>query len=164
MKLFKKQKNRGFTLTETVIYVAIFSIFVLGIASFSSNMTKARLSSQIILEVNNQGNQIINLITQTIRNSTEVTSPALGMTGSSLSVNSVTFSETGGVLFITEGSEDPLALTNNKVIISNLIFSNLSQPSSPETVQIRFTLGNVDSVRQEDIYSSNFYGSASLRK
>ena len=51
MKIQKIQKNTGFSLIETIIYISIFSMIVTTIVSFSSSMTSMRLHNQILLEV-----------------------------------------------------------------------------------------------------------------
>lgn len=170
-KGISKQKNIGFTLVETLIYVAIFAMLVGGIATFASNVQSSRLRSVLWFEVNGQGNSIIRTITQSIRNSESINSPAQGNNGSSLSLSMTSpsadptaFSLTGDTLYITEGGGSPVALSNNKVKVSNLTFSNLSRSTTPGVVQVRFTLSNAAIAGfAEDVYSVDFYGSAALR-
>jgi Tfp pilus assembly protein FimT len=59
---------KGFTLVEMSLYVAICAILLLVLSSFLSFLLGARVRSQAITEVNQQGFQVMNLITQTIRN------------------------------------------------------------------------------------------------
>jgi len=160
--------SAGMSLVETIVYVAIFSIFVIGLAQFSTTLSTTRLHTQGVLEVNDQGSQALKLITQTLRNGSSVNSPTIGNNGSSLSIdtdvpatNPTVFSESGGVLYITEGADSPIALTNNKVVVSNLSFSNLSRASTPNIIKISFTITNIDA---RDPYSVTFDGSGALRK
>lgn len=163
---------KGTTLIETLIYVAIFSFFVVSLISFSVGMTSSRLNNQIILEVNYQGSRAINVITQALRNADSVVEPAVGVVGSSLNIttdspatNPTVFYLSDGVMYVSEGGMQPIALTNDKITISNLFFSNLSVVSKPSTIQIRFTASNsVANARPEENYKSNFYGTASFRK
>lgn len=164
--------KQGMTLIETLIYVAIFSIFIVALASFAININSSRISGQIIFDVNDQGSQVINVITQSLRNASTTTIPAIGTSSSTLSItttvpaqNPTIFSLINGVLYIKEGANNSVALTNNKVTVSNLVFSDLSQPLKPKTVQIRFKISNsASSTKPEEQYSLNFYGSGSLRK
>lgn len=160
--------QKGLTLIETLIYVAIFSIFVTGLVNFSSSLSATRLHAQGVLEVNDQGSQALKLITQTLRNGSSVNSPTIGNSGASLSVVTNTgatsptvFSLSGGVLYITEGSGSPVALTNSKVVVSNLTFSNFSRASTPNIVKVSFTL---TSASARDPYAVDFEGSGALRK
>ena len=166
-----KFKN-GFTLIETLIYVVIFTIFVISMVTFSSSMTSSRLHNQMVLEINDQGSKIMKIITQTIRNASQINSPTIG--NSALNLNIVTelpitnptiFSESNGVLYVTEGVGNPIALTNNKVIVSNLNFSNFSRPDTPNIIKVSFKLTStaLDS-SPGGTYSFTFNGSGTLRK
>lgn len=168
---FKLQKNKGLTLIEILVYTAIFIMVVGSIALFASNLQSSRIRAQIILEVNDQGTSIVRSITQAIRNGSAINSPTTGSSDASLSIanidpaiNPIIFSQIGDVLYVTEGVASPVALSNNKVKVSNLVFNNLSRSSTPGIVQFRFTLENTDSAtRAEEQYSVDFYGSASIR-
>ncbi len=159
--------DRGFSLIEALLYVAIFSTFILGIAGFSSNLLAVRSRTQALLEVNEQGAAALRVIAQTLRNASLVNSPIPGNAGSSLSLvtadlatSPTVFSEDGGVLSVSEGSGNPIALTNNKVIASDVSFLNLSNPGTPNIVKIRFVLTSV-ALRP---FTAVFEGSAALRK
>lgn len=164
----KTNLQKGISLVETIVYVAIFSLFVIGLAQFSTTLSTTRLHTQGVLEVNDQGSQAIKLITQTLRNGSSVNSPTIGNSGASLSVVTNTpatsptvFSLSGGVLYITEGAGSPVALTNSKVVVSNLTFSNFSRASTPNIIKVSFT---ITSASTRDPYSVNFDGSGALRK
>lgn len=63
-----------------------------------------------------------------------------------------------------EGVENSISLTSQKLIVSELLFSNLSAMDAPEIVKFQFTLIYVNpSGRNEYDYTKTFYGSASLR-
>ncbi|OGZ05190.1 MAG: hypothetical protein A2845_02620 [Candidatus Lloydbacteria bacterium RIFCSPHIGHO2_01_FULL_49_22] len=170
MKIYDMQK--GFSLIEMIVYVAIFGVFVIGLMSFSAGLISARLHSQSVFEVNAQGSRAIKTITQTLRNASQVNSPAVGALGGLLSVitetpatSPTTFSASGGVLYVTEGVGAPIELTNNKVIISDLIFSNFSQPGTPNIVQVSFVLTSATTNAGAGIpYVVRFDGSGALRK
>jgi Tfp pilus assembly protein PilW len=160
--------QKGISLVETIVYVAIFSIIIVGLAQFSATLSSTRLHMQGVLEVNDQGSQAIKLITQTLRNGSSVNSPTIGSSGSSLSVvtnipttSPTVFSISSGVLYITEGAGSPVALTNNKVTVSNLIFSNFSRASTPGIIKVSLT---ITSTSARDPYSVTFDGSGALRK
>ena len=157
-------KSRGFTLVETIVYVAIFSMFILSLVSFMSTMTNSRLNNQIILEVNDQGSQAMRTMTQYIRNSTAF---AISNSGTKLSLTtpsgSAIFSLITGVLNMDEGSGN-IPLTNNKVTVNKLSFTDLSQGVNAENIKIDLTLDSAITNSANINRSINFYGSASLRK
>jgi type II secretory pathway pseudopilin PulG len=163
--------DAGLTLIETIVYIGIFSIFIGSLVSFLNIMTTSRINNQITLEVNNQGNELIRTITQSIRNANSINSPSISSTSSSLELsttnpitNPTIFSENNGILYMTEGVGSPIALINDKVAISNLVFSNLSLPGTSGSIQVRFTLSNLNSNPNFANKAVNFYGSGTVKK
>jgi len=165
------QTKRGFTLIETIIYVVIFSMLIMAIVSFLGTLQISRNHNQLKLEVNDQGSRISRIITSTIHSATAINSPTASQSATILSLemasstlNPTVFSLGGaGTLYITEGSQDAVPLTNNKVLISNLVFANYSQPVTSGVIRFSFNMGNM-ATTSSDSYSNNFYGSAGIRK
>ncbi len=168
----KLQTHSGFTLVELLLYVSITAIILLATSGFLFMLLEARIKNQTIAEVEQQGLQVMQLITQTARNAEAVTSPAVGTSASSLTLDVVTvvsdptvFDLASGVIRITEGAGSAVALTNSRVTASALTFQNLSRPSTPGTVRISFTLTHVNPTgRNEYNFSKTFYASATLRQ
>ena len=168
----KELKNKdGFTLVEMIIYIAIFSIFIGTLVSFFITMNSSRINNQITLEVNNQGNDVMRVMTQSIRNATSINTPStsslsntLSLVTPDLSKNPTIFSVTDGILYMTEGSGPSISLTNDKVSLSNLVFSNLSNPNTLGSVQVRFTLTSTILNTNSVFKNVDFYGSGSIKK
>jgi len=163
---------RGFTLIETLIYVAIFGILVTALTSFASALITTRIANQLVFEVNDQGSQAIKILTQTLRNAKQVNSPTIGNTAANLSIvtespatSPTVFSASGGVLYITEGSDSSVALTNKNVTVSNLLFSNVSHATTPNSIKVSFTLTST-STKSSIVapYTATFDGTGTLRK
>ena len=151
--------KKGFTLIELLLYVSIVGAIVLSIAGFLSLLMQSRVKNQTIAEVEQQGVAVMQIITQTVRNSTSINSPATGSTGSTFTLNANTFDLSGGVIRM-----DTIALTNSRVTASGLSFYNLSRAGTPGTVRIQFTLTHINpSGRNEYDFNKIFYGSASRR-
>lgn len=172
MILLKEIKNRhGFTLVEIVLYLAIFTGILLTASSIFNTAMQSRVKSQTIAEVEQQGAQVVQLMTQTIRNATAINSPSTGASASSLSINVVSgvnsptiFDLSTGQLRIKEGVATAVPLTNSRIVASSLIFYNLTRASTKGIISFQFTLTHVNpSNLQEYGYSKTFYGSASLR-
>lgn len=163
---------KGFSLVETIIYVAIFSVFIAGTASFLNTMTSSRLNNQMVLEINDQGSSAMKTMTQSIRNANQVNSPTITNTAFNLSLvtnmastSPTVFSQSGGILYMSEGAGFPVALTNNKVVVSNLTFSNLSRPDTPNIIKISFRLTSTNATSSSSgQYSFTFNGSGALRR
>lgn len=171
LKSYSLQASKGFTLIELLLYIGIASIIVFSTASLLRFTLESRVKNQTIAEVEQEGAQVMQLITQTIRNGTAINSPTIGTSGASLSVNVVTgansptvFDLSSGRIRIKEGAGAATNITSSKVTITNLNFQNLSKTSSPNTIRISFTISFINlSGRNEYNNTQNFYGSASLR-
>ena len=168
-----KSKNKsGFTLIELLLYVSISAMMLLVISVFLSSLLQSRIKNQTIAEVEQQGFQVMQMITQTARNAEAITSPAQGASASSLTLDVIAaandptiFDAASGVIRITEGVGSAISLTNSRVTTSVLTFQNLSRASTPGTIRIQFTLTHVNPEgRNEYSFSKTFIGSATLRQ
>lgn len=171
MKIMKKIPNHGFTLIELLLYVSILGAMILSVSAFLPLFMESRVKNQTISEVEQQGVQMMQATTQTVRNATTINTPTQGLSSTSLSVNvadsaknPTIFDLSSGVIRMKEGGGSPVSLTNLKVVVSNLSFQNLSRTDTPGTVRIQFTITHVNpGGRQEYNFSKTFYGSATLR-
>ncbi|MBL1434245.1 hypothetical protein COB87_001585 [Candidatus Wolfebacteria bacterium] len=175
MKLFitndRPQTNKGFSLLELLLYISISASLLLAVSSFLGILLQARVKNQTIAEVDQQGIQVVQLITQSIRNSKGVNSPATSTTATLLSlsatnsVNDPTIFDVANSIFrITEGTSTPMLLTNSRVTVSSLEFHNLSRTDTAGIIRIKFNISHVNPEgRNEYSYSKMFFASASLR-
>ena len=160
-----KNYQKGFTLIELLLYIAIASIIVFTTASLLRFTLESRVKNQTIAEVEQEGIQVMQLITQTIRNATAISSPTIGASGASLSVDTTVFDLSGGAIRIKEGAGAAVNLTSSKITVSSLNFQNLSRVSTPNIVRVSFTVTYTNSSgRNEYDFTKSFYGSAGLRK
>lgn len=170
MTMLRSQK--GFTLVELILYVSICSILLLTISSFLSFLLGARVRSQAITEVNQQGFQVMSLITQTIRNGRSIQVPSIGTSSSTLSIttgnavlNPTVFDLSSTTVRIKEGSKTVVPLINSRVRLSALTFQNVSSASSTEKIiRISYTIDYLNQGgRSEYSFTKSFSGSATLR-
>ncbi len=169
---YKLQTNSGLTLIELLLYVAISSVLLLVISFFLFTLLQSRIKNQTIAEVEQQGLQVVQVITQTARNATGINTPGDGTSGSSLSLGVIAgvndpsvFDSSGGVIRIKEGAGSAVALTNSRVSVSSLTFQNLSRNNTLGTIRVQFTLTHINSAgRNEYSFSKTFTGSATLRQ
>jgi Tfp pilus assembly protein PilW len=166
------RSQKGFTLVELVLYVSICSILLLTISSFLTFLLGARVRSQTITEVNQQGFQVMSLVTQTIRNGRSVQIPSMGVSSSTLSITTgnallspTVFDLSSTTIRIKEGSKNAVPLTNSRVQVSALTFQNISSGSSTEKIiRVSFTIDSVNKGgRSEYVFTKSFSGSATLR-
>lgn len=158
-------QQKGFTLIELLLYIAIASIIVFTTAYLLQFTLQSRVKNQTIAEIEQQGTQVMQLITQTVRNATAINSPAIGVNAASLSVDTTVFDLSGGSIRIKEGASAAINLTSSKVTVSSLNFQNLSRAGTPNTVRVSFIITYANpSGRNEYSFTKTFYGSAGLRK
>lgn len=164
-----KIKNRGFSLLEISLYLAILSTLVFGIGAFVNLVSVTRIKNQTMTEVDQQAFQIIENVTQTIRNANTVVFPTIGQISSSLTMvdgdnNTVVFEIVGDKFTVNRGN-GVINLSNEKVTVENLLFKDLSRVGTPAVIQINFTISyNNISGNQNYNYSKTYVASASLFK
>lgn len=173
---FKKNRKiidnkRAFTLVEVLLYMSIVSVLILIMSAFLFLLLQGKTKFSIISEVNDQGLRATQTIAQTIREANSITLPAQGANGQVLTLamtdgaKDPTVIDSGGTnLQIKEGLGATTPITNSRVVVSNLSFTNVSRPNSPGTVMVQFTISaDNQSGRNEYDFSQDFYVSVSLR-
>jgi len=172
MNKIYRNPSSGFSLIEIILYVAISAVVLLIMSQFLTQSLQARQKYKTVSEISMQGNQIMQLLAQTVRNASAINTPAAGATSSSLSLNVPTpalsptvVSLTGGVLNITEGTGTGVALNNSQISVTNFTVRNLSRTGTPGIIQIQFTLSyNNPSNKNEYNYVQTFTTSAGIRR
>jgi len=161
----------GFTLIELLLYVSMAAVILSGVSILLSVVLSSRIKNQTIADVEQQGDAVMYIITQTVRNSDSINSPTTGVSAASLSMkvfnalkDPTVFDFSGGVVRITEGGGSAVPLTSDRIIVSGLTFQNLSRAGTSGTVRIQFTVTYVNpGGRNEYDFSQTFYGDATLR-
>lgn len=164
-----KNNCRGFTLIELLLYTVIAAGLLLAITAMIALLTQSRVKNQTINTVEQQGAQILQIISQEIRNSTTVVSPTNGVGGAVLQLQdisgqNITFDTSSNTLRETKLGQT-VSLSSNNLIISDLQFLNLTPDTTHNSIKITFTLSyNNLAGRTEYNYSQTFYGTATLRQ
>ncbi len=82
----KKTLREGFTLIEILLYIGIAAVMATAVSFFMHLILQSRIENQAAAEVEQQGIQIMQVITQTVRNSSSIGSPLPGAGAASLSL------------------------------------------------------------------------------
>lgn len=167
----KSSSRAGFTLIETLLYVSISAVLLLAVSGLVHTVLSSRVKSQTVAEVELQGAQVMQALTQAVRNAKSITAPGAGLSADILTLlpadaadDPVVFDVSDFALRIAEGGGSPVSLTSSRVAVSDVVFENFTSADTPGTVRIRFTLSrNNDTDRNEYEYSQSFYGSATIR-
>lgn len=168
----RSTKQQGFTLVEVLLYLAITVLILSTITVVFTQIVETRQRARTLAEVDQQGIQIMQEITQTIRDAQAINAPTIGTSASTLnldvihSINDPTiYTLSGTTLEVTEGASAAVELSSNRIAVSNITFSNLSRAGTNGTVRIEFTLEYVtDDGSFDEDYQQTFYGSATLRE
>ncbi len=168
----KKEKN-GFTLIEFLIYSVIVSFIIGALVLSGVNIMQAKVRIDIREEVSHNGRIALNIITNHIRQAEEVIYPTPGNSGSYLSLEmpisdfSPTIFEANenGTLTIKRKDDAASLITSEKVIVSDLTFTNLSYTDSPGTIKIEITIEYFNSSgRIEYDFEKIFYTTENIRR
>lgn len=168
------QLNKGYTLIELILYVALISVFVSGAVYFAWDIIYGRVKSGVQQEVTQNLRHASGRIIYEIRNAQGVNSIgpsliSLAMTDSAR--NPTAFDVYDGRLRIGFGSggscptTSPCTLTSDEVTVTNLTFTDLSS-SGGESVNVQFTItleSNNPSGRQEWEKTQTYSTSVELR-
>jgi prepilin-type N-terminal cleavage/methylation domain-containing protein len=174
IKTFTKNKKGecGMTLVETLISIAIMAILVLAVTSLLVNTSKSEKRNRIITEVEYQASAIIYEIAQSVRNSSAITSPAVGATSTSLTLalasipaeDPTVFSAPAQTMLVSRAGGGDISLSSQAVIITNLLFENISAPDTKGAVRITLAVeANNPNNKPELEYSTSRTTTITLR-
>ena len=164
-------KTAGYTLIELLLYITLAGMLLVSLTMFFGMSVDARVKTQSVTEVNQQGASAMEYIQQTVRNASSISAPAAAASASSLTVvvptaslSPTIFSLNGTVLQVKEGTAAAIALTNDDVQITNLTFTNLTRSGTDGVVRISFTVSRTNtSGRNEYDYSKTFTTTVAIR-
>ncbi|MDI6734137.1 MAG: type II secretion system protein [Patescibacteria group bacterium] len=142
---FEKQ---AFTLVEILVYIAIFSIGATFLVGILTVVTKIELRQTSSNEVNQQIAFVANTVQRLVRESSLIENPAgissstlvLRMASSTRDPLKIFFDASSSLLYLKEGANNAVALTNNKVKVTEFFVTKYENPGSQALVQIDFTL------------------------
>ena len=162
--------NRGFSLIELILYVAIFA--VISIAIIHSLVLSVRMYSvaQSNRRLQNDGELVMERIIREVREADSVTigsstfgshpgTLALTSSDSGGAIRTVLFSVSSGSVMLTENSGTPENLSSGDVVVSGLVFRRILGTDGQEAIKVELTL---DTTRGFSAGSS-FYSTVVVR-
>lgn len=149
-----KDLEKGFTLIELVVFVAIFSVAAIFLVSILITVTRTQLRQSSVNELNAQIAFISNTIQRLVRESSQIANEPAGVASTTLILRraSSTFDTTK--IFVDPGmtaiylqevdqngvTSTTVPLTNSKVKVTNFSVTKYQTPSGVAIAQIDFTL------------------------
>lgn len=138
------KKQKGITLIEVILYIALLSIFILVLLDIFMGGLNLQFESQATSAVQTDGQFIMARLMWDLKNADSLTAPAaLGGSSSTLvfisSGISYTYSLSGGILSLSRSGET-LALNSLESNISSITFTRLGNVGGKPTIKVDFTI------------------------
>lgn len=140
------KKQKGFTLVEIILYMALLSIFLIVLTDIFVSILDVRRESEATSAVEQDGRYILNRFMYDIPRASSVTTPAsLGGSGSTLAIviggTNYTYSLSGGNLQLNDGTINNL--NSSGTSLSDISFQRIGNSGGKDTIKIQFTLTSV---------------------
>ncbi|MBU0766925.1 hypothetical protein KKF55_04040 [Patescibacteria group bacterium] len=161
--IFKLHSRRlGTSLVELIMFLAFFALcsgVLIGVLSSSSEQ---RVRQQTIATVEQEGMQLLQMLTRRIRRAEQITYPLAGASGSALVLQladegqdpTIIALETGSIK-VAEGNTIRI-LSSEGLSISNLQFQNTSVSADAQSTTISFDIIKVIPLPTAGTYSRSF--------
>lgn len=143
-----KRKQKGFTLIELMVYMAIFVIFIGGMVMYGIQAMGLKSKTRVEQEVISTSRNIMRRISLEIRNATAIntiSAQSLSLATADATRNPVVITKTGTRITIGWGGGSvcavatPCNLSSNDVSVDKLTFANMSDPGGA-SVGVKYDL------------------------
>ncbi len=145
-------REKGFTLFETLIYLSVLVVLLTVFLNFIWEISYGNIKIADIEETQQNGRIAMEKMTRAIQQSLSVNSPVAGTSDTTLSLemsekklDPTVFDVIGGRLRINQGDKDgPYYITNNRVAVEDITFTNVSYSNTPGAIRIEMTIISAD--------------------
>lgn len=137
-------KTLGFTLIEVLVYIALFSMLMLGCISSIFQITESAGSIETQSEVSDESIFVLEKLSTVIKAADSIQIPGVGETSSALHVMTpagpVTYDLVSGMLFQTRNANS-VQVSGNGISVTNLSLTHVAGVSGdPEHVDISISV------------------------
>jgi len=142
--------KRGFTLIETLIYIAIIGAIAVSFVAFGSSVSVARNKTYAAQEVQSNVRFVVDTVSNLVRSANQVTVASsvwndnngkLVLTNSAPNKNPTVLDvDENGKLRLKFGNNPPIFLTSERVKVDRFYLENLTGDSERENARISFSL------------------------
>ncbi len=162
---FGNGDNKGVSLLELLVYVAILSGLIVIVSDAFIMLSKGRGQSEARSEVNSAVRFSAELMKQDIKNASSVVTPLLGVPSNSLVLtvagSTVLYDVVGGILRRTTGVGAPEAVTGVTILVDMPVFTRLENYN--QTLNATSTAVQVVMTMRYSTSSSDWAYSDSIR-
>ena len=140
------RNNKGFTLVEMLIYMALLGIFLITLTDMFVAILNVKAESESTSAVEQDGRYILARLAYDVERATAVSTPvSLGSTGETLVVTIYgvfyTYTITGGDLQLTNNL-GTYNLNSSESKMSSISFHRLGNGGGKDTIKINFTINS----------------------
>jgi len=177
MRIFlskKEKKGKGFTLIELLIYVSVLVLIILAAGSLFLSASRSSRKAKAARETIDNTRRAIEVMTHEIREAKSIYTPTsvLSSSDGQLSLETTKYCPGGEIttyidfylceqrLCLKKESQNPVALTSDRVEIENLEFYQVATSSIQISLKVNY---KSLSTRPEDQFSINATSTVSLR-
>lgn len=152
-------KNKGYSLLETIIYVSLFSLLSIAVLSTIDFSSQAFRSARINNNLSQFGNLAMEKMNKTIKNGSSITvNSVFGTSPGVLEVLDVSGTNTrfyvdSGTLQLLQGGINQGAVLNTGINVESLVFRNITTGRG-RAIKIELSLRHVDSGRIENFQTT----------
>lgn len=138
----KNTNNKGFTLVEVVIYSALLTVLMTGVISLALSITGIYVKSRGMEEVLYGARQVERVLTYYMKEQAiDTISPMPNQESNSLAMalpdnSRVDFYLDNGRLMMRIDSQEPLAISQNEIVIEGLGIRNISNGNDRDSINI----------------------------
>ena len=138
--------QKGFSLIEVLLYIAIIGIIIQSFISFVLSITRINSKTYVVQEVQANTRMALDVISQKIRAADDIIAPSEGNSTTTLvldmpnSDSNLTFSVIDGALSVAEETASSTFITSNKVNVSSLTFTNLATAGEKDNIKIEIII------------------------
>ncbi len=173
-----RYSNAGFTLVEMLVYVAILTIILALVVGLMWNLIRSYTRYRVEREISTNVREAMNYMIREIKSaqgvyaSTSVFTSHPGQLSLETRV-SVPADETttfidfyidNGQLLIKREGQDPFVITSDRVSVSNLVFTNFTNPTIGELVRLDLTIEHRENTSRFEFQAQqSLTSSAALR-
>lgn len=173
MNCIDLKNEKGFTLVELLLYLSVSAIIITVVSVFIITLNEVRIKNQVIATVEEQGAYIAGLINQHIRSAEKVLQPlSSGSSNNELILEIIPQEKSPtriylkeDIMMLSEGSSIPIPISDTRIIVSDLKFSNVTPSGSSGHIWHSFIIkAKSDSNRYFYEYTKTFESGASIRR
>lgn len=165
------KRLKAFSLIEVMFYISMLSVFILVLATFWGTLMEVQEKGRAMSAVDSEALFILEQISESIRSAEGISSPLNGNSSSTLSLSfkdtsrdPTIFNLLNGDIQLSQAGGGYISLNSDRVVINNIIFTNLTRPSSKGTIKIQLDLSYINpNGSANSNYSQTYYAGASLR-